>query len=150
MIVIDTNALVILVLGLMDPRLIEGHKRTSIYDMRDFDDLLVMIGDVKQLVIIPNVWTEVDNLLNGFTGQRKDDYVAALTELIPQVAEEYITTSVATTEASFYDLGITDSLLLQLSRNYDLLITGDSQLSDYAKANGVEVYDIVEERNTRL
>ncbi len=69
MIVIDTNALVILVLGLMDPRLIEGHKRTSIYDARDFDDLLTRIGDVKQLLIIPNVWTEVDNLLNGFTGR---------------------------------------------------------------------------------
>ena len=125
MIVIDTNALVILVLGLIDPRLIEEHKRASIYDAEDFDDLLTIIEDINQLVILPNVWTEVDNLLNGFTRQRKDDYVAVLAELVTQVSEEYIATSLATAEASFYDLGITDSLLLQLSRNHDLLITGD-------------------------
>lgn len=31
MILIDTNALVILILGLIDPKLISKHKRTSIY-----------------------------------------------------------------------------------------------------------------------
>lgn len=69
--IIDTNSLIILVLGLMDPRMIDTHKRTSIYDKSDFKALLSIIGDLKTLVIIPNVWTELDNLLNSFQGERK-------------------------------------------------------------------------------
>ena len=48
------------------------------------------------------------------------------------------------------DLGITDTLLLQVAKQCQLLITNDSRLSDYAIANGVLVYDMVKERNNRF
>jgi hypothetical protein len=40
MILIDSNVLVILILGLIDPNLIGKDKRSSIYEKEDFDKLL--------------------------------------------------------------------------------------------------------------
>lgn len=40
MILIDSNSLVVLILGLIDPELINTHKKTSIYDEEDFYKLL--------------------------------------------------------------------------------------------------------------
>jgi hypothetical protein len=36
MILIDTNALVVLLIGLIDPKLFKTHKRVSIYEEEDF------------------------------------------------------------------------------------------------------------------
>ena len=74
---IDTNSLLILLVGLIDPKLINKHRRTSIYEEQDFLDLLQLIGDFNDLVVLPNVWTEVDNLLNGFNRGHKESYVNA-------------------------------------------------------------------------
>jgi len=71
MILIDANALVVLLIGIIDPRLFKTHKTTSIYEEQDYYDLLAIIGDLKNLVVLPNVWTEVDNLLNNFSGNYK-------------------------------------------------------------------------------
>lgn len=40
MILIDTNALLVLIIGLINPRLFSNHKRTSIYEEQDFKNLL--------------------------------------------------------------------------------------------------------------
>jgi rRNA-processing protein FCF1 len=150
MILIDTNSLIVLILGLMDPKLIGKHKRTSIYDEEDYYNLISIVSDLKILVVLPNVWTEVDNLLNGFGGEYKNAYVSTLSETIKKTSEEYLESIKATESYAFYDLGLTDSLILEQAKNCDLLITSDSRLSDYANSMGVPVYDIVKEINKRL
>lgn len=150
MILIDTNALVVLLIGLMDSRLISSHKRTSIYEEQDFHDLLSIIGEFNKLVVLPNVWTEVDNLLNNFGGNNKYSYILRLIETMKTATEEFIDSIEGAESESFFDLGLTDSLLLKHAKKCELLITSDSRLSDYAVANGVKVYDLVRNRNQRL
>jgi rRNA-processing protein FCF1 len=150
MILIDTNALIVLLLGLMDKRLINKHKRTSIYEEQDFDDLISVIGSLDKLVVLPNVWTETDNLLNDFGGELKYQYMVQTIEAMKSTSEKYIESIKGFESDSFFDLGLTDSLLLSCAKECEFLITSDSGLSDYAKANGVLVYDIVKNRNDRL
>jgi len=147
---IDTNALLLLIVGLIDIRQIKTHKRLSIYGKEDFYKLISIIPEIKKLIILPNVWTEVDNLLNNFQGRLKNAYVMKITELMKKSKEKYIESIKATEEYAFFDLGITDSLILSYAEKCDLLITSDSKLSDYAIAKGVRVYDLVLERNKRL
>ena len=147
---IDTNALIILLIGLIDPKLIKSHKRTSIYEEQDFYDLTLLIGDIKNLVVLPNVWTEVDNLLNKFNRGHKEKYIQEITQTIKSTTEKFLETEKATVSSGFFDLGITDSLLLEYSKECDLLITSDSNLSDYALASGIKVFDLVKNRNERL
>ena len=147
---IDTNSLVLLILGLIDTRLINSNKRTSIFEEQDFYDLLNVIGDLNNLVVIPNVWTELDNLLNKSIGKRKYDYVEYFKQLIKKTTEKFLETRKGLECNSFYELGLTDSLLLDYSTECEMLITTDSKLSDYANANGVRVFDVVQNRNFRL
>lgn len=147
---IDTNALIIFLIGLIDPKLINTHRRTSIYEEQDFFDLSSFIGDIKNLVVLPNVWTEVDNLLNNFGRGHKEKYIQEITQTIKLTTEKFLETEKATNSFGFFDLGITDSLLLEYSKECELLITSDSKLSDYAIANGIKVYDLVKNRNQRI
>jgi len=150
MILIDANALVVLLLGFMNPSLINTHKRPSIYEKQDFDDLVFVIEKFENLLVLPNVWTEVDNLLNNFTGNRRYLYIEKLTETLKLVSERYIPTLHAIDDLAFIDLGVTDTLLLQVAKQCQLLITADSVLSDYAIANNILVYDMVKNRNSRF
>ena len=147
MIVIDSNALVVLILGLMDENLIEKHKRTSVYTKNDFLKLCHVIQSFENLVVLPNIWTEVDNLLNNFSGGYKRDYVLKIKELVSLTSEKYLKTNVATKTFIFENIGLTDALILELAKDCELLITSDSQLSDFAIANGIIVYDMKKERN---
>ena len=150
MILIDTNALIILILGQIDSRLIDTHRRTSIYEEQDYYDLLSVIVKIENLIVLPNVWTEVDNLLNGFNGEQKYLYITKITETIKSTSEKYLNSLSGIEHDCFFDLGLTDSLLLNLAKECELLITTDSSLSDYAIANGIKVFDIVKNRNSRL
>lgn len=150
MILIDTNALIILIIGQIDSRLIDTHKRTSIYEEQDYYDLLSVIVKIENLIVLPNVWTEVDNLLNSFNGEQKHLYITKITETIKSTSEQFISSIIGVNSNSFLDLGLTDSLLLNLAKECELLITTDSSLSDYAIANGINVFDIVKNRNSRL
>ena len=150
MILIDTNSLILLLVGIIDPNLIKQNKRTSIYEEQDFNDLLIFIGDINNLVVLPNVWTEVDNLLNNIHRNYKYQYIEKITLIIKSTTEKFLESSTATENQVFFDLGLTDTLLLEYAKECQFLITLDSALSDYAIANGIRVYDIVKNRNNRL
>lgn len=150
MIIIDSNSLLVFLLGLINPSLINKHSRTSIYDEQDFYILIDVIKDIKSLVVLPNIWTEVDNLLNKFTGNYKSQYIQKITKTIKETSEKYIESQTIENNYAFYDLGLTDTLILEFAKDCELLITSDSQLSDYAIANGVIVFDLKKYKNERL
>jgi len=150
MILIDTNALVVLIIGLMDTKLFKNHKRTSIYEEKDFYDLQAVIGSLDRLIVLPNIWTEVDNLLNGFSGNYKSVYIETISTAIKTTSEKYIESANAIKHTYFAELGVTDSLVLEYSKECYMLITSDSKLSDYAIANGIKVYDMIKSRNERF
>lgn len=147
---IDSNSLLVLILGLMNPSLINKHKKTSIYSEEDFDYLIEVIGNIDSLVVLPNIWTEVDNLLNNFNKNYKDLYIQIIIETIKTTTEKYLQSSNVEENYAFYDLGLTDTLILEHAKNCELLITSDSTLSDYARSQGVEVFDLKELINDRL
>ena len=57
-----------------------------------------------------------------------------ITNTINSTTEKFLESKNAVKSISFYDLGLTDSLLLEYSKDCELLITSDSNLSDYAIA----------------
>lgn len=150
MILIDSNSLLVLILGFINPSLINKHSKTSIYDENDFYILLEVIKDVKSLVVLPNIWTEVDNLLNKFNGQYKTQYVQKIIQTIKDTSEKYIESQSVENNYAFYDLGLTDTLILEYAKKCKMLITSDSQLSDYARANGTVVFDLKELKNESI
>ena len=148
MIVIDTNALVILLIGMVDPRQFKTHKATSIYTEKDYLRLLKYIGNLEHLLTLPNILTEADNLLNRFQGDLRYGYARAFLELVNRSTERYLPSTGATDDYRLSELGLADTLLLQLAETTEsTVISGDSQLADYARAAGLNVVDLVALRN---
>ncbi len=150
MILIDSNSLIVIILGLMNPSLINSHSKTSIYDDEDFQNLMSTIKSIESIVVLPNIWTEVDNLLNKFSGSNKDLYIDKIINTIKSTSEKYLESILVEKKPSFYDLGLADTLILEYAKECDMLITSDSALSDYARAYGINVYDMKELKNEKL
>ena len=137
---------------MIDKSLISSHKTTSIYTEQDFVDLLKIIRKAgwSKILVLPNVWTEVDNLLNRLAGNYKWPYIKLVRKLLEQTNERYLTSESGAHGMYFANVGLTDSLLVELGKECDLLVTADSSLSNIATANGINVYDIVQRRNENL
>jgi hypothetical protein len=101
MIFADTNALVLLVVGLIDKSLISSHRRTSIYESIDFENLMFLIGDLEKIVTTPNVLTEMDNLLNNFQKGHRWIYFQVLKELITKTSEKFLESRICITSDAF-------------------------------------------------
>ena len=71
-------------------------------------------------------------------------------DIVNNTTEKFVSSLNAVDHYHFNDLGLTDSVILHLKDEYDLLITGDSNLSDYALSMGIKVLDLVAIRNYRL
>lgn len=151
MILVDTNALVLVVLGLMDIKLINSHKTTSIYEEEDFHNIMHLIGyDLKNILAIPNTLTELDNLLNSFGGSDRHLYHTTIRKILIETTEK-IFPSLSVVDSHYLSiLGLTDSIILSIADHFEALITSDSLLSDVAIANGILVYDMVKVRNNRI
>lgn len=150
MILVDTNTLIIIVLGLINPKLVNTHKKTSLFNEEDFYSVMDWIGDVNNLIILPNIFTEVDNLLNRFTGKYRQKYIDVMATISCQIKEEYLPSVLGIKDYNFATLGLTDVLIIQLKDKYKTLITADSDLSDWANASGIDVLDLKELKNYKL
>jgi hypothetical protein len=92
---IDANALTLYVLGTVNRRYIGNHRRLRIYDDEDFEILSIYIAQSKEVLITPNIWTEVDNLCHdSILGEDKSVYVTMMQQIhkewIPELVEKYI------------------------------------------------------------
>lgn len=102
----------------MDPLLITKNKRTSVYDQKDYYNLCNVIGELESLVVLPNIWTEVDNLLHEYYNKgHKDLYVNIIIQTIKNTSEIYLQSNLIERDSEFYDLGLTDTLILEYAKN---------------------------------
>ena len=141
-IVIDTNALVLFVLGTVNEGYIGKHKCLSIYSLEDYSYLINLISRSCRIITSPNVLTEVDNLCNRLKGDDKYRYIKIFREISNSYQEKYRETKKIVKDELMWDIGLTDVVLIDIAKKSDLLITADSSLSDKARAEGIKVIDL--------
>lgn len=125
---IDTNLLLVLVVGAYDRDQIERFKRTRAYTADDYELLLRFIGGFGELVVTPNVLTEVSNLAGQLAEPLRGHVLSALALLAMQVPERYFPSRVAARETDFTRLGLTDVSILLTAREPIAVLTDDLPL----------------------
>ena len=135
-VVLDTNLLVLLAVGLTNPQYIEGHRRLSGYSIADFDLLTKILANYDELVVTPNICTEASNLLLG--KYREDNsrlekanrqiYIE-FSQIVSRTSENYITSQTAANRKEFLFLGLADCVILEVANlnNFEIL-TVDANL----------------------
>lgn len=125
---LDTNLLVLLIVGSASRRYIGVHKRTRVYSPDDFDRLRRRLDQATGLLTTPNILSEASNLARQIREPARSVIGAVLQRFIASSAETYVESSKAASHPSYLRLGLTDAAILEAQTDDVVLLTDDLDL----------------------
>lgn len=126
--VLDTNLLVLLIVGSTRRDLIGRHKRLKAFTVEDFDLLSRLIAVAPQVIVTPNTLTETSNLIGQIEDPARTQIRETFRQVVGATEEEYVPSRDAVSARHFLRLGLTDAGLLQLMSGARSLLTTDFDL----------------------
>lgn len=125
---LDSNLLVLLVVGLASSELIGRHKRLKAYSASDFQLLSTYLSMASAVMLTPNTLTETSNLVRNIEKPAKTRIGLVLNSFVLNAGETYVAGAAAVARPEFFRLGLTDSALLAPEFSELTLLTADLQL----------------------
>lgn len=126
--ILDTNLLLLLIVGSTSKEYISKHKRLKAYSEKDFDLLIKIISDVPNVFVTPNILTETSNLAGQIPEPARTKIFNVFRDYIPSADEHYCESRRAITRKEFIRLGLTDSVILHEMTDAFILLTDDLNL----------------------
>jgi hypothetical protein len=126
---LDTNLLLVLVVGHYQPKMVEQFKRTSQYTADDYQLLAKTVSQFSRLITTPHILTEVNSLSNQLTQATKKTYAPVFADQIKAMSEIYIASEALSTDAEFSELGLTDISIMRAANDGYLVLTDDLRLT---------------------
>lgn len=134
---IDTNLLVLLVVGQVSRDLIGKHKRCQSYSVSDFEILTRLLTRFERVMVTPNSATETSNLVAyGLNDPFRSQLQSALGLILAGADEIYLPSSEVGSSSYFVRLGLTDSVWLKVLDKDAVLLTDDNNLYVAALQSG--------------
>ena len=143
-VVIDTNLLLLLVVGSANRDFIKLHKNLSHFDETDFDLLGQAISLYSDIVLLPHLMAEVSSLARQVKNPARTLIQAKLATLVENAGELAVASRAGVRRAEFDRFGLTDCIVLHLcslesSGIATALLTADTKLAIEAEMLGYEV-----------
>jgi hypothetical protein len=140
-ILVDTNLLLLLLVGSIDTRLLERFKPTANHGFTssDYELLCWMMGQFRKILTTPHVLSEVSNLSfqpKGAPGKLLLNEIIALSQ---RADEHYEASRKLAVKDEFREFGLTDTAMANLPSNQYLVLTVDFPLSGWLEKQGVDV-----------
>lgn len=139
---IDTNVLLMYLVGLHDPNYIPQFKRTQKYTEQDFAIARGFIRHFHSLITTPHVLSELSNLSRGVQAHRAEQYFRSLVQVLTEAREEYVRKDCLLGHAKLPLFGFTDLSILEAAKRLrclaltdDLPATGMMQAEECAVVN---------------
>jgi len=151
-ILVDTNILLLWVVGSVNHERIPRFKRTEKFEVEDYYLLVDFLTSFSKIVTTPNILTEVNSLVKDIKGDELKRCFEKLAEVFcPEASikleEHYIESIVVTKFKEFHRFGLTDCSILELARNPYLVLTDDFELAGYLPGCGIDVINFNHLRN---
>lgn len=151
-VMIDTELLVLLIVGLFDPRHIARHRnlggRDRGYSAADFDLLTEWLAG-REWVVTPNLLSEASNLVRQTGGPLRDELTLQIRMMAGAVTERYTASRLVAERAEFGWLGLVDTATLASLDGDTLLLTADGGLYAAAWRAGFTAVDFSHLRAAR-
>jgi hypothetical protein len=139
-VLVDSNLLLLLLVGGYDRRLVGRFKRTKQFAPEDYDTLCDSLDVFKCRVTTPNILTEVSNLANGLGPNAEDFFSSTFRNAAVTVLDEhYVPSNKAANCEEIGKFGLTDCAIMSLVKGKYLLLTEDFPLSQYLRSRGGDV-----------
>jgi len=127
-ILLDTNLLVLLIVGLYDKKVIENHKRTRTFTKQDFDLLINHIGGYDVLWVTSHCIAEASNLLKQTHESQAKELLSVLGIFMSDKKESHIPKEVIFGNNYSMRLGVADTGIVIKSKRVDCVFTVDFDL----------------------
>jgi hypothetical protein len=142
-ILLDTNLLLLYLIGLYDLNFIRQFKRTCMYDKNDFIWMHKFLTRFDNIFITPQVLGEVWNFAEKIHGKRLNAFIETAIKNLLVVTENYVEKNILLQEDSFFYVGVTDTSIICSAKKLNcLVITDDLRAYSYYVANGVDTINI--------
>ena len=138
-ILLDTNLLVLLIVGLYDKKLIGKHKRTNTFVIEDFDLLTRLLNNYNSLWVTSHCLAEVSNLLKQTNHQTAKELLVVLSNFLSDKNESHINKSILFKNDTFMHLGVADTGIVIKSKRVSCVFTVDVDLYRKIFDNGGKV-----------
>ncbi len=121
---IDTNLLVLFIVGKVNPKRLESFKRTRAYDGAAYDLLVKEMAGFPRIYTVAQVMAEVSNLTD-MDGPERSEARRILAEFIAVVHEPHVASVHASKSRSYRDLGLTDAAISVAAREHECVVLTD-------------------------
>ncbi len=134
---LDTNLLLLLIIGLHNRKLIGVNKRVNQFTEQDFEILIRFKNQFKKVFITPHILTETTNLLDPKM------YILVKNLIDSQLLEIYTDskTLVDGDVTCFVKFGLADVAIREVATKNILVLTDDFRLSSYLVSYQLPVYN---------
>jgi rRNA-processing protein FCF1 len=136
-VLVDTNLLVLHLVGNVNKSRISSFKRTGAYNAKDFDLLERLLGHFGKLVTTPHVLTEVSNLTD-LPGKELHTIRALFKAEVEVMEERHQESREIVRDVCFERLGLADAAIAVLCRQDVLVLTADLELWAALQSRGVD------------
>lgn len=147
---IDTNLLVLLVVGVVDKRLISAHKRTKTFTESDFDLLTGIVKRFHEIWVTSHCLAETSNLLKHTTQNNSRKLLAGLAMISEKSRESKIAKEAIFQSGSYLQLGVADAGMVQKAKRVTCSLTDDLDLYLAINRKGYRVYNFTHIRQPDL
>lgn len=142
---IDTNLLLLLCIGILDRRYIHRFERTSAYTPADFGALVQILHYFRRVIVTPHILTEISNLASRIPWDRRYAFARIMTSLLSDpsgkfvIDERHRPARLISAEPEFPLLGLTDTgIIHQAVHRRCLVLTDDAPLAEQLERRGIE------------
>ncbi len=133
---IDTNLLVLFIVGTAAKEYIAKHKKLTAFTIEDYDMLVRIVSGASEVLVTPNTLTETSNLAAYIGEPAKSKVLDVLRTVSANSQERYVPSRLAAQRSEFIRLGLTDAALLEVCTDKVTLLTTDLGLYCAALAQG--------------
>lgn len=148
--IIDTNLLVLLIVGKTSERFVSTHKRTSSYTVDDFILLDLILSDAAKIIVTPNILSETSNLIRQSSEPGRGQIIEFFKFFVENVCEIYLESAAVIENKSFKRLGLTDASILSVQEKDVTILTDDLDLYLASDALGKTVINFSHAREQMI
>jgi hypothetical protein len=136
---LDTNVLLVLLVGSVRRDLVCKHPRTRAYDEAAFDLLGAIVRQYPHILLTPHILAETTNLLKDDRHIRPQEYTAII-EILRGARETQVPKDTLLAHPHFVNVGAADSSILEVSGDPEVhVLTADLELWGLLKRSGRKV-----------
>lgn len=135
-ILIDTNLLVLLLVGSYDENMVLSSKRTTNYTVEDYRNLKTFLTKFGRHYYTPNILTEITNLTDSINSEPNFSFFLHVKYVLNNFKEDSVSSDEIMQLKSFLKFGLTDAVNCKLSDKY-LVLTDDLRLYSYLASQGL-------------